>query len=587
MDRMRSPSPLPARAVLSLLGILVGIFALTGCAAGRAERAPSTTPSTSPVEQGLVAATVKAEDAAATQDPAGSPLEEYDRAVASLIADAEAAESRRLALDEPEPDEDVEPSPLDEIADVVPGGEGSLDDERQLVESAEPTFDYPIEINDKVLAYIDYFTTRHREKFQESLVRSGRYLGMIQDIFEEEGIPRDLAYMAHVESAFKVNAYSRAKARGIFQFISGTGRRYGMRIDTWVDERSDPERSARAAAIYLRDLYGMFGDWYLALAAYNTGEGRIQRSINRMGPVSFWELARTRNLYRETKNYVPAILAATVIAKQPARYGFEAPHDEPLLWEAVEVPGAIHFDSIARVSGVDVEELKVRNPHLRRQRTPPNESYALRVPPGFGERILATVDTIPDSERVVDAYHKVRRGENLSVIARRYGVSVRDIQAANGMGRKTVLRAGQTLVIPGAARGASTASSSRPKPSPAATSVPAEGLTYRVRRGDTLSNIARRYGSTPAAIASASGIRVNSTLRVGQKLLVPGANVPVIASRSASDGPEVVVHTVRRGENLWRIAGRYRVTVDEICTLNDIKPDVTLYPGTRLTIRAN
>jgi membrane-bound lytic murein transglycosylase D len=578
------------RVPLLLLGAsAILALPLFGCAMGPEARVPATVPSPQEVEQGLATAAAKAGGDAAAQDAEGSTLEDYDRAVASLLADAEAAESRRLALDEPEPEENVEPSPLDEIADVVPGAEGSLEEERQLVESAEPTFDYPIEINDKVLAYIDYFTTRHREKFQQSLIRSGRYLGMIQSIFEEEGIPRDLAYMAHVESAFKVNAYSRAKAKGIFQFISGTGRRYGMRIDTWVDERSDPERSARAAAAYLRDLYGMFGDWYLALAAYNTGEGRIQRSINRMGPVSFWDLARTRNLYRETKNYVPAILAATVIAKQPERYGFEAPHDEPLHWETVEVPGAIHFDSLARVSGVDAEDLRLLNPHLRRQRTPPSDSFPLRVPVGAGERILATVASIPDSERVVDAYHKVRRGENLSVIARRYGVSVRDIQAANSMGRRTVLRAGQTLVIPGAARGVATRNSGGQESAAAVASVPREGTVYRVRRGDTLSRIAGRYGTTPATIASANGIRVHSTLRVGQRLRIPGpgADAAAAASRSSSDGPEVLVHTVRRGENLWRIAGRYRVTVDQICTLNDIKPDVTLYPGTRLTIRAN
>jgi membrane-bound lytic murein transglycosylase D len=562
------------RSFLSLLSA-TALLTLAGCAAGPAGKAPVTEPSTVSTEEQISLAVAAAEGRVPS-----TPLEEYDRAVEGLLADSETAER----LDDSEPGEDVEPSPLDELADVTPESEG-LDEERRLVETADPEFDYPIEINDKVLAYINYFTTRHRDKFQASLDRSGLYLGMIQRIFAEEGIPTDLAYMAHVESAFKVNAYSRAKAKGIFQFIAGTAKRYGLRIDSWVDERSDPERSARAAAAYLRDLYGMFGDWYLALAAYNTGEGRIQRSIDRLGPVSFWDLARTRNLYMETKNYVPAILAATVVAKQPEKYGFTAPVDAPVVWETVDVPGAIHLDSVARVSGVPASDLQSLNPHLRRQRTPPGATFPLRVPPGTGATVLASVDAIPDSERVVDAYHKVRKGENLGVIARRYGVSIGAIQSANGMGRTTLLRAGQTLVIPGAAPAGTTASN-REAPGREVSSRPAEGFVYRVRKGDTLSSVARKHGTSVSAIATASGIRVASTLRIGQRLKIPGSTSGTSSSRSVAEAP-TVVHTVRRGENLWRIAGRYRVSVDEICTLNDIRPDVTLYPGTRLTIRTN
>lgn len=563
------------RSALFVALAVSAIMTLAGCASGPAAKPPVTEPSAVSTEEQIA----KAVDAA-DERPSSSPLEEYDRAVESLLADAAAAER----ADEPEPGEEVEPSPLDEIADITPEPSG-LEEERRLVETAEPEFDYPIEINDKVLAYINYFTTRHRDKFQASLDRSGLYLRMIQRIFAEEGIPRDLAYMAHVESAFKVNAYSRAKAKGIFQFIAGTGKRYGLRIDSWVDERSDPERSARAAAAYLRDLYGMFGDWYLALAAYNTGEGRIQRSIDRLGPVSFWDLARTRNLYRETKNYVPAILAATVVAKQPEKYGFTAPVDAPVVWETVDVPGSIHLDSVARVSGVPASELQALNPHLRRQRTPPGPSFPLRVPPGTGATVLASVDAIPESERVVDAYHRVRRGESLGVIARRYGVSVGAIQSANGMGRKTLLRAGQTLVIPGAAP-ARAATAEEQTAARAASPRPAKGLVYRVRKGDTLSSVARKYGTSASAIAMASGIRVSATLLVGQKLKIPGTSTDSTSSRPAPE-TSTVVHTVRRGENLWRIAGRYRVSIDEICALNDIKPDGTLHPGTRLTIRTN
>lgn len=585
---MRRPSSATAIRDLSLrvLGLVTLASLVAGCAATHSTRPIRSAGDT---ERALADAASDAEiRRSATRGDADAALDEFDRSLQFLSAVGD--ENDPLgpgSLDEPEPGEWVEPSPLDEIADTPPAGIGDLEDERDLLEAGvEPVFDFPVEVNDKVLAYVNFFTGRHRDKFQASLDRSGRYVERLRAIFAEEGIPQDLVYMAHVESAFKVTAYSRAKAKGIFQFIAGTGLRYGMRIDSWIDERSDPERSARAAAAYLRDLYGMFGDWYLALAAYNTGEGRVARSIHRLGPVSFWDLARTRSLFAETKNYVPAILAATLIAKQPEKYGFTTAADPPVEWETVEVPGAIHFDSVARVTGIDAETLRNLNPHLRRQRTPPGESFPLRVPPGAGDSVRAAVHSIPASERVADALHKVRRGETLSAISRRYGVSISEIQHANGMGRRTLLRVGQSLVIPGAI-GASTARVSAPPRSsgdpvrPVAASGPA---VHRVRRGDTLSAIARRYGSSVQAIASANGIGVRSTLRVGQQLRIPGGSA---ASSVPTSKPTRVVHTVRRGENLWRIAGRYRVTVDDICALNDITPDVTLYPGTRLTIRSN
>ncbi len=494
------------------------------------------------------------------------------------LLDAEGAAGADSAETEPG---EIEPSPLDDLDITSPEiGPAAIEEERNLVELATPSFDIPMVFNDRVLSWVDFYSNRHRAKFLPGLARSGRFLPMIQRIFAEEGLPRDLAYMAHVESAYKTNAYSRAKAKGIFQFIQGTGRRYGLRIDYWVDERSDPEKATRAAAAYLRDLYAMFDDWYLALAAYNTGEGKIQRLINRTGQKDFWHFAKKGMLHRETANYVPAILAATLISKDPERFGFFPDYERPIEYETVRIDGPVHLKVLARCAGTDLETMKLLNPALRRQQVPVG-SLEVRVPPGTGAATVAALDAVPKSERGASGRHVVRKGETLGKIAQRYGVRVSDLQAANGMGKRTLLRVGQELTIPGAGFSAAGASGSEEPSRPRSTA------TYKVRSGDTLAKIARRYGTTPAAIASASGIRVHSVLRVGQRLKIPGPRGET--AEAGSEGvhePGPVVHTVRRGETLYRIAGRYRVTVDQICALNNISPSTTLYPGTRLTILA-
>ena len=479
---------------------------------------------------------------------------------------------------EAEPGE-IEPSPLDDLDITSPEiGAAAIEDERTLVELATPAFDIPMVFNDRVLSWVDFYSRRHRAKFLPGLARSGRYLPMIQRIFAEEGLPKDLAYMAHVESAYKTNAFSRAKAKGIFQFIQGTGRRYGLRIDYWVDERSDPEKATRAAAAYLRDLYAMFGDWYLALAAYNTGEGKIQRLIARTGQRDFWYFAKKGMLHRETANYVPAILAAALISKDPERFGFFPDYEPPIRYDTVRIEGPVHLKVLAQCAGIDLETMKLLNPALRRQQVPAGP-VEVRVPAGAADATVAALSAVPESERGASGRHVVRKGETLGKIARKYGVRVSDIQAANGMGRRTVLRIGQELMIPGAGFAVAQASESVEPSRPRSTAA------YRVRSGDTLAKIARRYGTTPAAIASASGIRVHSVLRVGQRLKIPGSGEEVPeAVPEGGDAGAPVVHTVRRGETLYRIAGRYRVTVDQICALNNISPSTTIYPGTRLTI---
>jgi len=493
-----------------------------------------------------------------------------------------------------QPAEEVEPSPLDELPENPPAiSDSVLERDKNLVTDAFPGFDIPMVLNDRVVAYVDYFSTRHKEFFEASLVRSGRYVEAFQSVFEEAGIPKDLVYMAHVESAFKTNAYSRAKAKGIFQFISWTGRRYGLRIDGWVDERSDPEKSARAAAAYLKDLYGMFGDWYLALAAYNAGEGKIQRSLVKTGKNDFWSLASTKSLRAETRNYVPAILAAALIAKQPEKYGFDVVPDAPVPSDVVSIDGQVDLRVLARLADIDPDMLRKMNPQLRRGATPPGATTDVHVPVGRGESTAAAYAAFPASERMVIARHQVAKGETLVTIGRHYGVSSTVLARANGLGSKSILKSGQELVIPAVVSPAYVLDGNR-----------THAVTYRVQRGDTLSGIAGRYRTSATAIAQASGISVRSTLHIGQRLTVPArkSHAPVATASATGGGSgtragkgasgkatsaKPIVHTVRRGETLYRIAGHYQVSVDTICSINKITRDGVLYPGTRLTIRTN
>lgn len=495
-------------------------------------------------------------------------------------------------------DEEVSPAPHDELEVSPPlASDEQVEREREILNAQAPEFDIPMVVNDRVTAWVDYYCGPHREKFAASLVRSGRYLDMVRRTFAEAGIPQDLAYMAHVESAFKPRAYSRAKAKGLFQFISSTGRRYGLHADAWVDERSDPEQSARAAAAYLKDLYAMFGDWHLALAAYNAGEGKVARGLTATNAPDFWSLAKTPKLRAETKNYVPAILAATLIAKDPAKYGFDVAPDPPLVYETAVVKGSFDLDVIARKAGIPVEDLKDLNPELRKWRTPPNYSLQLRVPPNTAATVASVLGSIPESSRIESVEHVVRSGDTLGRIAGRYRVSVASIQAANKMGRSTVIHPGRVLIVP-------TSSDWEPGETEVAARAARapRGGSYKVRSGDTLSSIARENGTTPAAIAAASGIDVHAILAVGTRLSLPGAPEKVAAApkrasqnaaatprrstaATAAAGPQK--HRVRRGETLTDIAARYRTSVAMLCEWNAISNADVLHPGRMLKIYSN
>lgn len=314
---------------------------------------------------------------------------------------------------------------------------------------AQVEWDIPIVMNDAVESWLDYYQTRGRESFEITLARAGRYERLMRETFRRAGLPEDLVYLSLIESGFEGTAYSRARAAGLWQFVPATARIYGLEISRWVDERFDPIAATAAAAEYLEDLHREFGDWYLAVAAYNAGPGRVHRAIRRAGSRDFWTLAEKRVLRSETRNYVPKLIAAALIAKQPDKYGLRERPEPIATFDFGFVPDATSLDVVADAAGVPLEDILALNLHLVRGITPPGKEYRVRVPAGRPRVFTENYASVPPSERVRSIVHIVRRGEHLGRIARRYGTRVSAILAANEGLEPTRLSVGQRLVIPG------------------------------------------------------------------------------------------------------------------------------------------
>ena len=402
----------------------------------------------------------------------------------------------------------------------------------------ETRHDIEIPMNARVLSFVQLFTGRLKGYLEEGLSRGARYLPMIQEVFRAEGLPLDLAYVPLVESAFKPSALSKAKARGIWQFMRGTGLEMGLKHDWYIDERADAEKATRAAAKYLKSLNKMFnGDWHLALASYNGGPGRVQRAMKRSGRDDFWSLsASTRYLPRETRDYVPLILAAVIIARNPAQYGMEiTPWEEPK-FETVSVAKAVDIRRVAEWANVPVQSLQELNPELRRWTTPVRVTdYSLRVPEGTAEIIRARLADAEPRELASLHHHTVKKGETLATIARRLQVSRADLAEANYLSVRARVRPGQQLIIPRAPTLLLAARTQSPAPEvetrtpdvaaasnmtvPKPESSAQARLVYRVKRGDTLSSIARLYRTTVASLKRWNRISGNA-IQVGQRLTI-------------------------------------------------------------------
>lgn len=354
---------------------------------------------------------------------------------------------------------------------------------------AHTAHDVDIPVNDKVVSYVELFQGNLHQFMQDGLSRGAQYLPMIQNVFKSEGLPLDLAYVPLVESAFKPTALSRASAKGMWQFVSDTAQEAGLAQNWFLDERSDPEKATRAAAQYLKSLAEMFdGDWNLALASYNAGPGRVQHAIASSKTTDYWKMTTsTRYLPRETREYVPMILAAIVIAKNPERYGFDVAAPMPVTFDTVTVPGALDLRIIAEWAGVSVDDIQRLNPELRRTTTP-STTHELKVPVGTAPTIEARLENADPSLFKKFEFHTVRRGETLASIARSNKLTSTELKTANDM-KTTRVRVGQVLMIP-----AHTAAALPSRPTTSSRAVAsAQPQTYRVKAGDTLSSIARQF----------------------------------------------------------------------------------------------
>ncbi len=385
---------------------------------------------------------------------------------------------------------------------------------------------YPVIWNDRVQQFVDLFQSgSKRSAIGKWLDRSSRYLGMIREVFRRKGLPEELAYTAMIESGFNPVAVSRAGAKGLWQFMEQTARRYGLIVNQWVDERLDPYKSTAAAAEYLKDLYGLFGSWFLAQAAYNAGEIKVARAMQRSGSQDFWDLTRGRVLRDETKRFVPAIQAATLIAREPGRYGFEVTPEPPEEFDLVTVPFQLEIKVIARLGEVPTEALRQLNPELRRAVTPPDGQYLIKVPPGSGPRIEAELEKLAGSESFRWTTHRVRKGQTLPEVAGRYRTTVERLKEINNL-TASALRPGTELVIPLSLPAKSVAVKSD-------AGVGAGEMIHVVKPGETLGGIARRYRVSVEEIAGWNGLSDPGRIFPGYRLRVadPAVRLEARASR--------------------------------------------------------
>lgn len=446
----------------------------------------------------------------------------------------------------------------------------------------------PIVLNDKVEKHIKYFKGRGRKNFSRWLARSGKFIPMMKEILQQKNLPSDLVYLAMIESGYNVRARSSMGAVGPWQFIRSTGRKYGLRIDSWVDERMNPEKSTVAAANYLRDLFDMFDSWELAAAGYNAGEMRVQRAIDKYNHSDFWEMSRSRYaLPRETREYVPKIVAALIIAKNPEKYGFIGiEYHEPESYEYASVPAQKSLKDISRVLGMDYKKLKDLNPSLIRKATPPGSSYNLKMPVGYAGVVNDKHQELYALKKFyTPTYitHRVRRGDTLGGIARRYRTRVSSIQTANRL-NGSLIRIGQRLKIPTKYYGTSDTYANNTKTVKGKSYAKSSSYKYTIRKGDTLGKIARRNGVNISNLKRHNNLRSNK-IYPGQKLSIPGKSKGLTSEgyKVAKSSRNPANHTVRRGDTLSEIAQRYRVSVHSLKRENDIRGS-NIKPGQVLRI---
>jgi len=474
-----------------------------------------------------------------------------------------------------------------------------------------------VEFNAKTQHWISYFRGSGRKHFSRWLDRAGEFKDVIEPILVEVGVPRDILYLAVIESGLNLNARSYMKAVGPWQFMAGTAKLFGLRMNWWLDERKDIVAATYAAANYLRYLHDLFGSWPLALAAYNSGEHRVARAITRQRTTDYWRL----DLPAQTEWFVPKFMAALAIGRNPDRYGFEHPATAPLQFDIVEVERPMELSAIARAAGCSLNELKRLNPHFKKWTTPPDMVVEVKVPWGGGDECRERLAEIKGSHVASYIQHKVKKGETLSSIAAHYELTVKELKKFNEMGKSQIIRAGSILLIPvkdtvRSARVASRPSYRNPAYAPTKVSLPvlsaSEGgkkTRYVVRKDDTLVRIAERFHTGLSRIREWNNLTHSSIIRPGDTLtiyLTPdrgrketadaliddfaggGSNSTPAAPGESEDppssGPKRITHVVAKGETLSGISRRYGASIAEILSWNPGINRNRLYPGNKITV---
>lgn len=485
--------------------------------------------------------------------------------------------------------------------------------------------------NEHVDMWVRYFQGRGRKHMETYLSRSSRYLPMMKNVLRENGLPEELVYIALIESGFSPRAHSKANAVGYWQFIRSTGKRFGMQIDTFTDERRDPVLSTRAAAEYFKALHNLLGDWHLAMASYNVGEGRVKRVVAKYRTKDFWALMKTRRaLPAETRNYVPKFIAATMIAKDPAKYGFaDIQYQDPLSYDTVALQSPISLTKLATNLNVQVEEMQLLNPKFRTDFVPiarGNETV-IRIPVGRASDALAALSmSVTAQPKVLQAeyfFYKVRRGDNLSTIARKHKTTVSQLRRLNDISNRTMLRVGRSLKVPdqggdGIKFVSGDDEARKPSGAGAVVAVEKREKTFHVvRRGDNLSTISRRYNIPMSELLKLNKLSNRSVIRKGQKLRVRAeAPQPTSASykkrqsmalasfKSNSAKAKSVTkelprtsrvaaqaskaqkkrHVVKRGETLYEVSKKYGLSMNQLAKANNVRINYRVLAGEKLLI---
>jgi membrane-bound lytic murein transglycosylase D len=481
-----------------------------------------------------------------------------------------------------------EPAPIDEANEVTFPVDPSIK-AKAAAEVQATHSDLPLMLTDPVVSYINYFSTRGRGTLEHALERSGRYQAMIQRILKEEGVPQDLIYLAQAESGFHPQALSRAGARGIWQFMASRAQGYGLERSWWVDDRQDPEKATRAAARHLRDLYSEFGDWYLAMAAYNSGPGTVQSAVKRTGYADFWELYKRNVLPKETRNYVPIIVAVTIMAKNPGQYGLDTiVPEKPVPYDSVKINYPVDLRLVADCVDASPETLQDLNPNLLRLTTPKDQVFELHLPQGTKDQFTTAIAAIPTDMRVWWRFHKVNASDTLVSVAHAYRTTPRAIAQVNNLDVDENLQADSKLIIP-IAPGRQTNGDS-------GTNYSRRATVYKVRKSDTVESVADNFGVSPLMVRRWNHLKGNGLsgrrilyvhLPITPSFKEPGRTVTAPKHKRNSNLAQAsqipVRHKVKPGETLYSIATSYKTTVTALKENNS--NIAVLRPGMILIIR--